>query len=216
MPKIFIVSDNIFFKLAIQEIVNYQFPLIKTVPVDIKTYENRKLRTSFLGITILDGTIHSGNGLNEIYSFISKINSRKIVIKGNISELVLSSIFMGAPDITIIDNKIKEIESVVRNIFKNHRESLQSVCSDTECFCKLDESYSFYITYCLSHDLTSTEMKVLYLSLTSHKISEISATMNLRSKSISSYKSRALKKLGLSNTPANLSSLSTLFNFKKQ
>lgn len=213
MPKVFIVSDNHFFKLAINELVRSQTHLVKVIPIDSKTHGKRKLRASFLGVTIIDGSIHTGNSLNDFYSFSSRINSSKIVIKGNISELILSSIFIDDPTTTVISSSIKEIQDKLSLLFKSNDRLLQKACKENSYLEDDSENYKFFIGYCQNHKLTSAEMKVLFLSLNGSKITDISENLGLKNKSISAYKSRALKKLGVSNNPANVSSLSSLFNF---
>lgn len=188
MEKIFIFSDNVFYYLAVRNII---IEILKISNVEKLNHKSNTLFEDNLVIIILDETYLRKNV--ELYYYVRKqTTDARIVVVGTLSACVIFKVITGYASSSI------DIKSSIRNL----AEMLRLRVTDT----------NKQRTKEINTNITYEEVETMRMISMGYSMNEIAYFKEKSVKTISRYKCNYFKKIGLKNNAMNMMNLSRYFN----
>ena len=193
MIRILLADDHAMFRAGLRRIIDEEFEMLVTGEAADGREVMRKILAEDYDVVILDINLPGRNGIEVLSEIKTAKPNLAVLILSMYSEeqFALRAIRAGASGYLTKESAPVELTSAIRKVAQGSKYLSAAVA----------QLLAYEVDTCLeklSHEkLSDREYEVMLQITSGKKINEIAAELNLSSKTISTYRTRLLEKMGM-------------------
>lgn len=194
MMKLLIADDHPIVRNGIKEIILDFSPSCKIDEAEDAHEVVKKVVSNNYDLIILDISMPGGGGLNALKQIKQAQPDTKVIMLSiyNDEQYINRSLKSGASGYLTKSVASEELELAIKKVLSGEKYLSSEVASKMASFIYSDKEKQ-------KHELLSErEFQVFKLIVTGHKTSEIAEELHISAKTVSTYRSRVMDKMGMS------------------
>lgn len=193
--QILLADDHAIVRSGLCRIVTEEFPGVTVGEVSAYQELHTKIQEKHWSVLILDIALGNKNSLDLVPELCRLNPDMKIIVLSmyNEKQFALRALRCGILGYVTKDRAPEELLQAIRNVLQGKRYVCETIASQIAEHVALTGSNS----ETLHESLSSREYEIFLLLASARSVSEIAAQLSLSVKTISTYRSRILEKLGL-------------------